>query len=269
MNGYRFSGDMIHLFALVLLLFKLWIYKSAAGISGKMQILLALVFTARYLDLFTNFVSAYNTEMKILYICLVYSTVLLIYTRFRKTYESHLDTLQIGFVIFATLCLALVYNYDFTVVEVFWAFSQYLEAVAAWPQFFMIKKTKQVKTAVFVYLTALGLYRLMYIANWGYRYYLTDRYELLSVVPGGIQVLQFLVFWVLCLTKVVTITSDKMSWFAKNLTQSDTNGIFVIQVPGGFDPKDAKLALIDHCEDADQEVATLTQKQEMPTVHNT
>ena len=51
----------------------------------------------------------------------------------------------------------------------------------------------------------------------------------------------------------MTITNDKKSWFGKNLTQSDTNGIFVIQVPGGFDPKDAKLALIDHCEDADQE----------------
>lgn len=36
-----------------------------AGISGKSQILFALVFTTRYLDLFTTFISAYNTVMKV------------------------------------------------------------------------------------------------------------------------------------------------------------------------------------------------------------
>ena len=35
------------------------------GISGKSQVLLALVFTTRYLDLFTVFISAYNTVMKV------------------------------------------------------------------------------------------------------------------------------------------------------------------------------------------------------------
>lgn len=38
---------------------------SATGISGKSQILFALVFTTRYLDLFTNFISIYNTVMKV------------------------------------------------------------------------------------------------------------------------------------------------------------------------------------------------------------
>lgn len=37
----------------------------AIGISGKSQILFALVFTTRYLDLFTNFISVYNTVMKV------------------------------------------------------------------------------------------------------------------------------------------------------------------------------------------------------------
>lgn len=36
-----------------------------AGISGKSQVLFALVFTTRYLDLFTVFISAYNTVMKV------------------------------------------------------------------------------------------------------------------------------------------------------------------------------------------------------------
>ena len=35
------------------------------GISGKSQVLFAVVFTARYLDLFTNYISLYNTCMKV------------------------------------------------------------------------------------------------------------------------------------------------------------------------------------------------------------
>lgn len=35
------------------------------GISGKSQILFALVFTTRYLDLLTSFISLYNSSMKV------------------------------------------------------------------------------------------------------------------------------------------------------------------------------------------------------------
>jgi len=35
------------------------------GISGKSQILFAIVFTTRYLDLLTSFISLYNTCMKV------------------------------------------------------------------------------------------------------------------------------------------------------------------------------------------------------------
>jgi hypothetical protein len=38
-----------------------------SGISGKSQLLFALVFTTRYLDLFTSFISLYNTSMKVWY----------------------------------------------------------------------------------------------------------------------------------------------------------------------------------------------------------
>lgn len=40
-------------------------FYSSAGISGKSQVLFALVFTTRYLDLFTVFISAYNSVMKV------------------------------------------------------------------------------------------------------------------------------------------------------------------------------------------------------------
>ncbi len=41
---------------------------STAGISLKSQELFLLVFITRYLDIFTNFYSLYNTAMKIVYL---------------------------------------------------------------------------------------------------------------------------------------------------------------------------------------------------------
>lgn len=83
MNIFRLTGDLAHLTAIIILLLKIWKTRSCSGmfqrvlprfflntvvllgISGKTQILFALVYITRYLDLFTNFVSLYNTFMKV------------------------------------------------------------------------------------------------------------------------------------------------------------------------------------------------------------
>ncbi|KAF7242998.1 ER lumen protein-retaining receptor 2, partial [Varanus komodoensis] len=78
MNIFRLTGDLSHLAAIIILLLKIWKTRSCAvlkaflhiafsialGISGKSQLLFGLVFTTRYLDLFTSFISLYNTSMK-------------------------------------------------------------------------------------------------------------------------------------------------------------------------------------------------------------
>uniref|UniRef100_A0A671LN71 ER lumen protein-retaining receptor 2-like n=1 Tax=Sinocyclocheilus anshuiensis TaxID=1608454 RepID=A0A671LN71_9TELE len=65
MNIFRLTGDLSHLAAIIILLLKIWKTRSCAGISGKSQILFALVFTSRYLDLLTAFISFYNSIMKV------------------------------------------------------------------------------------------------------------------------------------------------------------------------------------------------------------
>lgn len=39
--------------------------KLIAGISGKSQLMFAITYTTRYLDLFTNYISMYNSSMKV------------------------------------------------------------------------------------------------------------------------------------------------------------------------------------------------------------
>ena len=64
------------------------------GISGKSQILFAIVYTTRYLDLFTTFISAYNTFMKIVFIAASLATVFLMYIKFKATYDHNHDTFR-------------------------------------------------------------------------------------------------------------------------------------------------------------------------------
>ena len=60
MNFFRICGDMCHLLSFVVMFWKLHSSKSVAGISLKTQELYVIVFVARYLDLFWNFLSIYN-----------------------------------------------------------------------------------------------------------------------------------------------------------------------------------------------------------------
>lgn len=88
------------------------------GISGKSQILFAVVYTTRYLDLITTYISAYNTIMKIVFIGASYATLYLIYLKFKATYDHNHDTFRIEFLLAPALILALLINHDFNVLEV-------------------------------------------------------------------------------------------------------------------------------------------------------
>ena len=63
------------------------------------------------------------------------------------------------------------FNHEFSLMEILWTFSIYLESVAILPQLFMVQKTGEAESITSHYLFALGIYRALYILNWIYRYY--------------------------------------------------------------------------------------------------
>ena len=65
MNPFRILGDMFHLLSFVVMFWKLRSAQSCAGISLKTQEIYVIIFLARYLDLFWNFLSIYNWIMKV------------------------------------------------------------------------------------------------------------------------------------------------------------------------------------------------------------
>jgi len=203
MNIFRLAGDLAHLVAIIILLLKIWKTGSCAGISGRSQILFALVFTSRYLDLFTNFVSLYNSAMKLFFLVTSIGTLYLMWIKFKATYDRNHDTFRIEFLVVPAVLLALLLNHEFSVMEVMWTFSIYLESVAIMPQLFMLSKTGEAETITAHYLFALGSYRALYIFNWVYRYYVEEFFDPIAIVAGIVQTVLYADFFYLYITRVM------------------------------------------------------------------
>ncbi|CAI0475704.1 unnamed protein product [Linum tenue] len=190
MNIFRFLGDMTHLISILILLLKIYATKSCSGISMKTQELYALVFLARYLDLFTNFVSVYNLIMKLVFIASSLAIVWCMrrHPLVRRSYDKDLDTCRHYFLIGGSFVLALLWHEKFTIEEIFWAFSIYLEAVAIFPQLVMLQRSGNVDNLTGQYVLFLGAYRGLYILNWIYRY-VTEKHfgRWIAVISGVVQ----------------------------------------------------------------------------------
>lgn len=109
---------LFNVYIKLLALFLILLMYLFLGISGKSQILFALVYTTRYLDLVTTYVSLYNTFMKFIFLATSYATIYLIYLKFKATYDHNHDTFRIEFLVVPAFALAMLINHDFTFLEV-------------------------------------------------------------------------------------------------------------------------------------------------------
>uniref|UniRef100_A0A1D1YBD5 ER lumen protein-retaining receptor n=1 Tax=Anthurium amnicola TaxID=1678845 RepID=A0A1D1YBD5_9ARAE len=173
MNIFRFAGDMTHLFSVLVLLLKIYATKSCAGVSLKTQELYALVFLARYLDLLTDFISLYNTVMKLVFISSSLAIVWCMRSHplVRRSYDRDQDTFRHYLLVLGSFILALFVHDWFTFREILWTFSIYLEAVAILPQLVLLQRCGNVDNLTGQYVFFLGSYRAFYILNWIYRYF--------------------------------------------------------------------------------------------------
>ncbi|KAJ8428508.1 hypothetical protein Cgig2_029961 [Carnegiea gigantea] len=159
MNIFRLAGDMTHLASVLVLLLKIHTIKSCAGISLKTQELYAIVFATRYLDIFTDFISVYNTVMKLIYLSSSFSIVW--YMRrhkiVRRSYDKDQDTFRHWFLVLPCLVMACLINEKFSFKEVMWTFSLYLEAVAILPQLVLLQRTRNIDNLTGQYVFLLGI----------------------------------------------------------------------------------------------------------------
>jgi len=197
-NMFRLAGDFSHIGAFVFLLWRLSRSASCAGISLKTQEIYLAVFVTRYIDLFTNFISLYNTIMKVLFIGTTAYIVYLMRGPLANTTTPEVDaTNKVQLLLPGCALLALVLN-DHNVSDSYfscfqsflWAFSIYAEAIAVVPQMLMLSRKKIVENLTANYIFALGIYRGMYLINWAYRWFvdpISGTEFLIKVAAGLIQ----------------------------------------------------------------------------------
>ncbi|EPY37808.1 ER lumen protein retaining receptor [Angomonas deanei] len=210
----RQCGDLLHLASFFVLLTKMLRQRSAAGISLKSMFLFALVYSTRYIDLFLSFISVYNTVMKIIFLCVSWYVVFLIKYKnpWKATYDRDNDTFRIQYLIGACFILGLCFHRKPRLgffVEVLWAFSQYLEAVAILPQIFLLQYTERYEALTSHYLFTLGLYRAFYLIHWFVRYLNYGKFNAVSVVAGLVQTILYVDFFHKYITQVIRKTKQK------------------------------------------------------------
>ncbi|KAK4098266.1 ER lumen protein retaining receptor [Parathielavia hyrcaniae] len=204
LNLFRVAGDLSHLASIFILLHKIVQLKSCSGISFKSQVLYLLVYITRYLDLpWTH--SPYNFIFKVLFISSQLYTIYLMAKEYRPTNDAGLDTFRVEYLLGFAALLAVLFPVKYTVLEVFWAFSIWLESVAILPQLFMLQRTGEAEAITAHYLFALGAYRALYIPNWVYRYMTEPHHKVdtIAVVAGVLQTVLYSDFFWIYYTKVM------------------------------------------------------------------
>ncbi|GAA5808051.1 hypothetical protein MFLAVUS_001433 [Mucor flavus] len=119
------------------------------------------------------------------------------------TYDAGLDTFRIEYLLVGSAILGILSTYIYTVIEILWSFSIWLESVAILPQLFMLQRTGEAETITTHYLFALGAYRGLYLLNWVYRYIDEGHTDWIAWVAGIIQTALYSDFFYIYYTKVL------------------------------------------------------------------
>uniref|UniRef100_A0A093VAZ1 ER lumen protein-retaining receptor n=1 Tax=Talaromyces marneffei PM1 TaxID=1077442 RepID=A0A093VAZ1_TALMA len=158
----------------------------------------------RLLDLFWTFTdSLYNTVFKILFIGSSFYTIYLMLNDYKPTQDPNTDTFKVEYLLGFSALLAILFPQHYTISEILWTFSIWLESVAILPQLFMLQRTGEADTITTHYLFALGLYRALYIPNWIYRYFFEGFFHAIPVLAGIIQTVLYSDFFYIYYTKVM------------------------------------------------------------------
>ena len=202
-NVFRYVGDYLHLFSILVVIGTLAKNRHCRGLSFKTQLFYLIIFCTRYLDMFTmgshGSHSGYLYAFKIFYIV---SAAAIVFTmrRWAATIETNKDTCSYLFVIGPCLIAAMVSILTSSTKSAtlfFWMFSEFLEAFAMLPQYIFTYRqdaeNKRADNGVFVFICLVGSYRVLYAINWIYKkIMLGSAYtDTVSWIGGVIEILLF------------------------------------------------------------------------------
>ncbi|KAJ4266079.1 hypothetical protein NW762_004053 [Fusarium torreyae] len=201
-NLFRVLGDLSHALSKCILIFAIHRNRSAEGVSLITQILYALVFCTRYLDLFIETVP-WNIVFKIFYIVSsIYILAIMqwIYPRSREREIAwKIGAVILGGSFVLSPFVMLIFESHKGFRPWMWVFSQILESVCVLPQLLLLRQTTVPTVIDSFYLVALGSYRALYCVNWFIREFEISgkKPNTVSVIFGLIQTALYVDFaWV-------------------------------------------------------------------------
>lgn len=147
------------------------------------------------MDLFSVYISFYNTFFKILFISSTAYIITLI--KFKKPYSIGYDNKTDSFnhylflypvVLLVTVLFHVGNPSSYLTHEYFWSFSVWLESVAIVPQLYIVYKKREVEIITGSYMACLGCYKIFYVISWIYLYLQNANLIWIKFIAGGIQI---------------------------------------------------------------------------------
>ncbi|CAJ1390185.1 unnamed protein product [Effrenium voratum] len=122
--------------------------------------------------------------------------VLVLFYQFDSTYARRHDTCNMTVILVPCALAALLLTNDYSLMEVLWTFSEFIEGFAMVPQYiFCYRERVNKDLGTSLYVVMLGSYRVFYALNWIYKKINMPRYsDIQSWIGGLVEIMFFLDF---------------------------------------------------------------------------
>jgi len=162
-------AETLRTFGVLILLAKILREKSVKGLSRKTQELYVVVFLTRFcFKVFFEGDILYPLVEGVATAATVY-VVYLMRGEYQYTYSKTEDTFRVEFIVIPCVLLSLVFHPSvtgYTVTDILWTFSTYLESLTLLPQLFVIQRLKECDQITAHYMVCLGLSRALECFFW-------------------------------------------------------------------------------------------------------
>ncbi|XP_058807824.1 ER lumen protein-retaining receptor 2-like isoform X2 [Phymastichus coffea] len=184
--------------------------RNCTGISLKTQMILAIIFTIRYIDVWLKYLETYGkytnptlttiilyNVIKVAHIFLIYWTILIVLLYFNNHDDRKFDTFRIEILITVCVVLTFLVNHDLRLMKIIRTFHFCLEAVATLPQTYLISKARYMDTVLIYYFGFLSLYKLSHTIYWVFSLvYLRHHIENIALFAGMVQLIVYSKFFI-------------------------------------------------------------------------
>ncbi|XP_019462785.1 PREDICTED: ER lumen protein-retaining receptor-like [Lupinus angustifolius] len=168
-HSFFLASEAIHIAGTLILFYKLFTHKTCSGVSLKTQELMASFLVVRLCSSVVLTEANIHTALDLTSLLSVLLVIWMIRFKLKSSYIKELDTIKLRYVIVPCAVLAIVVHPSTVHYPIFgflWSYSVYLEAISVLPQLRYMQNAKMIEPMTGKYVFALGLSKLLGLANW-------------------------------------------------------------------------------------------------------